>query len=133
MQTPFYSRNMIASVSVALKHTLPELPYDYKALEPAISGEIMQIHHQKHHNTYVTNLNTAEEQLKEAVAKGQRVSHWECINNTAHNFAGDVAKAINLGIAIRFNGGGHINHSIFWQNLSPKGGGQPSGKNVSQE
>ena len=52
------------------KHTLPDLPYDFKALEPVISGDIMQLHHQKHHATYVNNLNTAEEQLKECLASG---------------------------------------------------------------
>jgi len=89
------------------KATLPDLPYDYNALEPVISAEIMQLHHGKHHNTYVTNLNVAHEKLQEAVAKG------------------DTSAAIALQPAIRFNGGGHINHSIFWQNLS-KDGGEPS-------
>jgi len=91
------------------KHTLPDLPYDYSALEPTISGEIMQLHHSKHHATYVANLNVAEDKLAEAKAKG------------------DVGAVIALGPALRFNGGGHINHSIFWANLSPKGGGEPSG------
>ncbi|XP_043482636.1 superoxide dismutase [Mn], mitochondrial [Leptopilina heterotoma] len=83
------------------KHTLPDLPYDYKALEPIICAEIMQLHHSKHHATYVNNLNIAEEKLKEAVAKG------------------DVNAQIALAPAIKFNGGGHLNHSIFWSNLSP--------------
>ncbi|KAH0547192.1 superoxide dismutase [Mn], mitochondrial isoform X1 [Cotesia glomerata] len=83
------------------KHTLPDLPYDYKALEPIICAEIMQLHHSKHHATYVNNLNVAEEKLKEAVAKG------------------DVNTQIALAPAIKFNGGGHLNHSIFWNNLSP--------------
>uniref|UniRef100_A0A182M0F1 Superoxide dismutase n=1 Tax=Anopheles culicifacies TaxID=139723 RepID=A0A182M0F1_9DIPT len=83
------------------KHTLPDLPYDFGALEPVICREIMELHHQKHHNAYVTNLNAAEEQLQDAVAKK------------------DVSKIIQLGNAIKFNGGGHINHSIFWKNLSP--------------
>ena len=85
------------------KHTLPDLPYDYKALEPIICAEIMQLHHSKHHATYVNNLNVAEEKMKEAVAKG------------------DVNAQIALGPAIKFNGGGHLNHSIFWNNLSPCG------------
>jgi Fe-Mn family superoxide dismutase len=92
------------------KHTLPDLPYDYNALEPTISAEIMQLHHSKHHATYVANLNAAEEKLAEAKTKN------------------DVSAVIALGPALRFNGGGHINHSIFWQNLSPKGGGEPSGE-----
>ncbi|XP_011301552.1 superoxide dismutase [Mn], mitochondrial [Fopius arisanus] len=83
------------------KHTLPDLPYDYKALEPIICAEIMQLHHSKHHATYVNNLNIAEEKLKEAAAKG------------------DVSSQIALAPAIKFNGGGHLNHSIFWCNLSP--------------
>uniref|UniRef100_V5G8P6 Superoxide dismutase n=1 Tax=Anoplophora glabripennis TaxID=217634 RepID=V5G8P6_ANOGL len=84
------------------KHTLPDLPYDYAALEPIISRDIMNLHHSKHHQTYVTNLNAAEEKLKAAVEKG------------------DVSGEIALAPAIKFNGGGHLNHSIFWQNLSPK-------------
>merc|ERR1712002_900083 len=90
-------------------HTLPDLPYDYNALEPVISAEIMQLHHSKHHQTYVNNLNVAEEKLAEAQAKG------------------DVSTIIGLAPALKFNGGGHINHSIFWQNLSPHGGGEPAG------
>ncbi|XP_063404002.1 superoxide dismutase [Mn], mitochondrial-like [Mytilus trossulus] len=91
------------------KHTLPDLPYDYNALEPYVSAEIMQLHHSKHHNTYVNNLNVAEEKLAEAVAK----------NN--------VNQIIQLQPALKFNGGGHLNHSIFWEVLSPNGGGLPSG------
>lgn len=68
--------------------TLPDLPYDYGALEPAISGEIMQLHHQKHHQAYVTNYNKALEQLHEAISKG------------------DVSAAVKLQSAIKFNGGG---------------------------
>lgn len=89
-------------MQVAQKHTLPELGYDYAALEPIICREIMELHHSKHHQAYVTNFNAAEEQLQDAVAKN------------------DTSKIISLGNAIRFNGGGHINHSIFWQNLSAK-------------
>ncbi len=58
--------------SVALKHTLPDLPYDYSALEPTICAEIMQIHHSKHHQTYVNNLNVTEEKIEEAKAKGMK-------------------------------------------------------------
>ena len=96
-------------VSSRLKHTLPDLPYSYSALEPVISGEIMEIHHKKHHNTYVTNLNVAEEKFLEAQAKK------------------DVSGMLSQGSALKFNGGGHVNHSIFWTNLAPKkeGGGQP--------
>jgi Fe-Mn family superoxide dismutase len=89
-------------------YKLPELPYDFSALEPVISGEIMQLHYSKHHGGYVTNLNTALEKLFEAQQKG------------------DIA-AVTAGLqAIKFNGGGHINHSLFWTNLAPinKGGGE---------
>ncbi|XP_033114366.1 superoxide dismutase [Mn], mitochondrial-like isoform X2 [Anneissia japonica] len=99
-----------AAVSVRAEHTLPDLPYDYSALAPIVSGEIMELHHRKHHQTYVNNLNAAEAKLKEAQEKG------------------DVNAMISLQSAIKFNGGGHINHSIFWQNLSPNGGGQPTGE-----
>lgn len=97
-------------LSVRMKHSLPDLPYDYGALEPTISAEIMKLHHSKHHATYVNNLNVAEEKLKEAQAKN------------------DINTIISLQPALRFNGGGHINHSIFWTNLSPKGGGEPTGE-----
>eukprot|EP00877_Chromochloris_zofingiensis_P001104 jgi/Chrzof1/10995/Cz05g19280.t1 len=82
-------------------YSLPPLPYDYSALEPYISGEIMQLHHAKHHQTYVTNLNKALEQYAEAD------------NNK------DLQKMITLQSAINFNGGGHVNHDIFWTNLTP--------------
>ncbi|KAI3878637.1 hypothetical protein MKW98_027942 [Papaver atlanticum] len=89
--------------------SLPHLPYDYSALEPVISGEIMQLHHQKHHQTYVTNYNKALEQLHEAMEKG------------------DSQTVVKLQRSIKFNGGGHINHAIFWKNLIPvnEGGGVP--------
>lgn len=89
--------------------SLPDLPYDYGALEPAISGEIMHIHHQKHHQTYVTNYNKSLEQLEDAMSKG------------------DTPTVVKLQAAIKFNGGGHINHSVFWKNLAPasEGGGEP--------
>jgi len=100
----------MTSALVRSKHTLPSLPYDYKALEPAIAGEIMELHHSKHHATYVNNLNTAEDQLKECIEKG------------------DVSGMISVQGALKFNGGGHINHSIFWTNLAPGGGGKPDGE-----
>lgn len=83
------------------KHTLPELGYDYSALEPIICREIMELHHSKHHQTYVTNFNAAEAQLADALSKN------------------DTSKVISLQNALRFNGGGHLNHAIFWKNLSP--------------
>lgn len=88
-------------------YKLPELPYDFNALEPVISAEIMQLHYTKHHQTYVNNLNAALEKYHDAEAKG------------------DLSTMISLQQAIKFNGGGHVNHSIFWTNLAPpsKGGG----------
>lgn len=94
------------------KFTLPDLTYDYGELEPFISADIMKIHHTKHHQAYVTNLNTAAEKLHEALAKN------------------DTTQIVALQQNIKFNGGGHINHSIFWNNLAPpkKGGGEaPTG------
>lgn len=99
----------LPTLQVRARHTLPELPYDYNALEPIIAGDIMRLHHQKHHATYVNNLNQAEEKLSEAMLKQ------------------DVSKAIELGQQIKFNGGGHLNHSILWKTLSPNGGGEPVG------
>lgn len=100
-------RALSASASSAFQ--LPPLTYDYGELEPFISAEIMQLHHSKHHQTYVNNLNAALEKYAEAEAKS------------------DLATMIGLQGSIKFNGGGHINHSIFWQNLAPpsKGGGEP--------
>mmetsp|Transcript_12237 Transcript_12237/g.29562 ORF Transcript_12237/g.29562 Transcript_12237/m.29562 type:complete len:229 (-) Transcript_12237:779-1465(-) len=80
---------------------LPDLAYDYGALQPVIAAEIMQLHHAKHHNGYVTNFNVAMEKYAEAEAKG------------------DYQTMISLQGAIKFNGGGHLNHSIFWKNLAP--------------
>ncbi|KAK4683900.1 superoxide dismutase, Fe-Mn family, partial [Tremellales sp. Uapishka_1] len=91
------------TMAVRSKHTLPDLPYAYDALEPAISKEIMTLHHDKHHATYVAGLNAAEESL------------------VKFSSAGDVKGQIGLQAALKFNGGGHINHSLFWKNLAPHG------------
>jgi superoxide dismutase, Fe-Mn family len=89
------------------QYQLPTLPYDFGDLEPVISAEIMTLHYTKHHQAYVNNLNKALEQYGEAEQKG------------------NLSAMITLEQAIKFNGGGHINHSIFWTNLAPKnkGGG----------
>ena len=81
--------------------TLPPLPYAYDALEPVISKQIMEIHHQKHHQTYITNLNAALTAQSTALQSQ------------------DVPQLISLQQKIKFNGGGHINHSLFWKNLTP--------------
>ena len=92
-----------------MAYTLPELDYDYSALEPYISAQIMELHHSKHHAAYVAGANTALEKLAEARESG--------------NFA-----AINkLEKDLAFHLGGHINHSVFWKNMSPDGGGEPTG------
>ncbi|KAH9864111.1 hypothetical protein J1614_010044 [Plenodomus biglobosus] len=107
---PQVSRAGLAGTTfVRGKATLPDLPYDYGALEPSISGKIMELHHKNHHNTYVTSFNNFSEQLAEAKAKS------------------DIKAQIALQPAINFHGGGHINHSLFWENLAPtsQGGGEP--------
>ncbi|MCI1673474.1 MAG: superoxide dismutase [Bifidobacterium tibiigranuli] len=91
-------------------YTLPDLPYDYAALEPYISGTIMELHHDRHHQTYVNGANAALEQLEEARDKN------------------DFANISRLEKDLAFNLGGHINHSVFWKNLSPDGGGKPEGE-----
>ena len=92
-----------------MTYTLPELDYDYGALEPHISAQIMELHHSKHHAAYVAGANTALDKLAEARESG--------------NFA-----AINkLEKDIAFHLGGHVNHSVFWKNMSPDGGGEPDG------
>lgn len=100
-----------------MAYTLPALPYDFAALEPVIDSQTMQIHHGKHHNAYVTNLNKALEGHAD-IAK----LSIEKLNETINTLP-DAIKT-----AVRNNGGGHYNHSLFWQILAPKGkGGAPSG------
>lgn len=91
------------------EYTLPDLAYDYSALAPSISGTIMELHHSKHHQAYVTGANTALAQLAEARDSGQ------------------LAFVNKLEKDLAFNLGGHVNHSIFWTNLSPDGGDKPTG------
>lgn len=91
-------------------YTLPDLPYDFAALEPYISGEITELHYTKHHQAYVTGVNTALEQLAEARDKD--------------NFGAIVG----LEKTLAFNLGGHVNHSIWWPSLSPDGGDKPTGE-----
>lgn len=99
------------------KHELPNLPYAYDALEPHFDKETMNIHHTKHHNTYITNLNAALEGHAELADK----SVEELVANL-----NEVPEAIRT--AVRNNGGGHANHTFFWTILSPNGGGQPIGE-----
>ncbi len=96
---------------------LPELPYAYDALEPHIDKETMNIHHTKHHNTYVTNLNNALE------------GNEELLNKSIEDLIADLdAVPEDKRTAVRNNGGGHANHSLFWELLSPNGGGEPTGE-----
>ena len=95
--------------STMAEYVLPDLDYDYGALEPHISGEIMELHHSKHHATYVKGANDALEQLAAAREDG--------------SISG---KAPLLSKNLAFHLGGHTNHSIFWKNLSPNGGGEPT-------
>jgi len=97
--------------------TLPNLPYPYDALEPHIDKMTMEIHHSKHHGAYVTNVNKALESAPElAGASIEELLASECAK---------APEAIRT--AVRNNGGGHANHTLFWQIMSPQGGGQPSG------
>jgi len=98
--------------------TLPPLPYAPGALEPHIDKTTMEIHHGKHHNAYVTNLNKALESAPELAGK--------TIEELLVNNCGLVPESIRT--AVRNNGGGHINHSMFWKIMGPGGGGAPIGK-----
>ena len=92
-----------------MAHALPPLPYPYDALEPYYDEETLQLHHDKHHAAYVNGLNAAEEKVQ-AMLK-----------------SGDFANARAVAGELAFNGSGHILHSIFWPNMKPNGGGEPSG------
>jgi len=99
-----------------MPHSLPPLPYDFNALEPHIDEQTMRIHHGKHHQAYVNNLNTALEKHPELQAKS----------------AEDLVKGINtvpedVRGAVRNNGGGHVNHTMFWEIMGPGKGGAPTG------
>ncbi|MEV4800231.1 superoxide dismutase [Nonomuraea sp. NPDC049421] len=91
------------------QYSLPDMPYDYAALEPAITGEILELHHAKHHAAYVKGANDTLERLAEARDKGE--------------FGG----LVGLEKTFAFNLSGHVLHTIFWQNLSPDGGDRPDG------
>ncbi|HMJ04933.1 MAG TPA: superoxide dismutase [Chthoniobacterales bacterium] len=100
-----------------MAYELPKLPYAYDALEPHIDARTMEIHHTKHHQAYITNVNKALERKPELAAK----SIEELISNLD-------AVPEDIRTAVRNNGGGHANHSFFWQIMGPNGGGNPSGK-----
>jgi len=99
-----------------MAHEVPALPYDYVALEPFIDNETMHLHHDKHHADYVNNLNAALE--KHANLQGKAV----------HDLLRDLNSVPeDIRTAVRNHGGGHSNHTMFWQIMKPKGGGEPSG------
>jgi len=99
-----------------MAHTLPPLPYDAAALEPHIDAQTMQIHHGKHHQAYVTNLNAALEKAPELQSLGL---------DELMGRIGSAPEAVRA--ALRNNGGGHWNHSLFWRTMAPNAGGEPTG------
>jgi Fe-Mn family superoxide dismutase len=99
-----------------MAHTLPALPYANDALEPHIDAQTMQIHHGKHHQAYVNNLNAA-------IEKAPELATWS-LDDICRNIA-KVPESVRA--AVRNNGGGHWNHSMFWQLMAPKAGGEPGG------
>ncbi|MDC0752932.1 superoxide dismutase [Enterococcus innesii] len=107
-----------------MTYTLPDLPYAYDALEPYIDEETMHLHHDKHHNTYVTNLNAAIEK------------HPQLGEKTVEELLADFSSVPeDIQTAVRNNGGGHANHTFFWEILGPNAGGEPTGaiKEVIEE
>ncbi|AYW50600.1 superoxide dismutase [Tetragenococcus halophilus] len=99
-----------------MAYTLPDLPYAYDALEPYFDEETMHLHHDKHHNTYVNNLNAAIEK------------HPELGEKSVEDLVADLKNVPeDIYTAVRNNGGGHANHAFFWKILSPDGGGEPTG------
>ena len=100
-----------------MSHSLPSLPYDFGALEPHIDAKTMEIHHGKHHQTYVTKLNEALEKAPELAGKS--------LDDLMRGI-NDVPEAVRT--AVRNNGGGHWNHSKFWTWMAPDGGGEPGGE-----
>ena len=100
-----------------MAYELPPLPYDYSALEPHIDEETMRLHHDKHHNTYVTNLNTALEKHPDADP-----GSVEQLLANIDSVPDDIRRTV------RNNGGGHSNHAMFWEIMGPDGGGEPTGE-----
>ncbi|QGG57971.1 superoxide dismutase [Paenibacillus sp. B01] len=100
-----------------MAHELPALPYANDALEPHIDAQTMEIHHDRHHNTYVTNLNAALESAPELASK------------SVEDLIADLSSVPeSIRTAVRNNGGGHANHSLFWTTIAPNAGGAPTGK-----
>ena len=111
-----YETLYLTNGGIFMTYTLPDLPYAYDALEPAIDVETMHLHHDKHHNTYVTNLNAAIDK------------HPELGEKTVEELIADIdGLPEDIRVAVRNNGGGHANHSFFWEILAPNAGGEPTG------
>jgi Fe-Mn family superoxide dismutase len=106
----------LSTKDTEMAYSLPDLPYAYDALEPHIDARTMEIHHTKHHNTYITNVNAALEGHEELASKSveELISNLDAVPESAR-------------MAVRNNGGGHANHSLFWTVMSGSGGGNPSG------
>jgi Fe-Mn family superoxide dismutase len=118
-RAPLHTLSMLEATIAAqagATYTVPPLPYDYSALEPHIDTATMRLHHDRHHATYVTNLNNA-------LANYPDLQGRDIVDLLYH--IGDVPEAIRT--TVRNNGGGHLNHSIFWATMGPTGGGQPVG------
>src|SRR3989454_6760104 len=118
LRTTLLRTHAMAQVQELTRHTLPPLPYDFAALEPHIDAQTMQIHHGKHHQAYVNNLNAA-------LDKPPKLSSWSLE---------DLLRKINqvpedIRTAVRNNAGGHHNHSLFWTIMGPpaQNGGEPAG------
>ena len=104
-----------------MAYEVPPLPYDYAALEPQIDAETMKLHHDKHHQAYVNNLNAAIEK------------HPELAQRSAEDLLRNIDKVPeDIRTAVRNNGGGHVNHTMFWQIMKPQGGGDPTGEIATQ-
>jgi Fe-Mn family superoxide dismutase len=104
-----------------MAYELPPLPYDYNALEPYIDTQTMQLHHDKHHQAYVTNLNNA--------LQGLEAQHSHLANLPIDELVQHIHEVPeHIRTTVRNNAGGHANHSMFWQIMRPNGGGQPSGE-----
>jgi Fe-Mn family superoxide dismutase len=112
----FVTQLQLCEDDTMAEYTLPPLPYDYAALEPHIDAKTMEIHHTKHHQTYITNLNNALKDHTNLQGKTieDLIAHLDAVPET-------------IRTAVRNNGGGHANHSLFWQIMKPGGGGDPTG------
>src|SRR5581483_9514207 len=114
--TEVTTSNIFCKEKCSMAYELPPLPYDYEALEPYIDTETMHLHHDKHHQAYVTNLNAAVEK------------HPELSGKSIEALLADLGSIPDdIKTAVRNHGGGHLNHSMFWTLMQPNGGGEPTG------